>query len=295
MIFLKTTRIVFKIIIGLMCFALMPSLSHASIPVPQIKPDAPNISQTLSKKDAKNFRLGMRAADRRQWVLTQTYIRRLDDQTAINILKWRQAADNRLVSFKTLTHVTQNQSNWPRMTRIRAKAEAKLFDGTYSANETLAWFMGVDPVSGEGRAALARAYYKIGQTEIGNQWLRSAWRDSRLTRDRQKRIYSKYKSKLTKEDHAARANHLIWLGKRHYNSAQGLLSLMGRSDRALMDARMRVGANRSGMDSAIKRVPAGLRNDTGLLYERAKWRRRKKTKTYAPTHLFADQFAPHNQ
>lgn len=281
MIFLKTTRIVFKIIIGLMCFGLATSLASASIPVPQIKPDAPNISQTLSKKDAKNFRLGMRAADRRQWVLSQTYIRRLDDQTAINILKWRQAADNRLVSFKTLTHVTQNQSNWPRMTRIRAKAEAKLFDGTYSANETLAWFMGADPVSGEGRAALARAYFKTGQTETGSQWLRSAWRDSRLTRDRQKRIYSKYKSKLTKEDHAARANHLIWLGKRHYNSAQGLLSLMSRSDRALMDARMRVGANRSDMDSAIKRVPAGLRNDTGLLYERAKWRRRKKTKTYA--------------
>ena len=116
--------------------------------------------------------------------------------------------------------------------------------------------------------------------------VRLAWRESRLTRDRQRRIYSKHKRRLTQSDHAARADHLIWLGRRHYNSAQGLLSLMSKSDGALMDARMRVGANRSGMDRAINRVPRHLQNDTGLLFERAKWRRRRKTETYAlPVYL----------
>ncbi len=290
MIFFKTTRIALKIAIVLLCLELLPnSMAIASTPIPQLKPAAPNISQTLTKQDAKNFRLGMRAADKQHWLLVHTYSRRLKDPTAKKILNWRIAVDDHTASFNLLTQVTQNQSDWPRMTRIRARAEAKLFDGTYSANETLAWFMGAEPVSGEGRAALARAYYQTGQTETGDQWLRFAWRESRLTRDRQKRIFSKYKDKLTKEDHAIRADHLIWQGKRYYNSAQGLLSLMSASDRALMDARMRIGANRSGMDRAINKIPRRLQTDSGLLYERAKWRRRRKSEIYAlPTYLKID-------
>ena len=75
------------------------------------------------------------------------------------------------------------------MTRIRAKSEIHLFDNPLSPDETIAWFMGAEPVSGEGRGAMARAYYKRGQMDIGDRWLRSAWRDSRLSRDRQKRLY----------------------------------------------------------------------------------------------------------
>jgi len=61
---------------------------------------------------------------------------------------------------------------------------------------------------------------------------------------------------------------------------------MRKSQKALMNARIRVASNRSGMDAAIKSVPADFRDDAGLLYERAKWRRRKKTKNYAlPVYL----------
>ena len=61
---------------------------------------------------------------------------------------------------------------------------------------------------------------------------------------------------------------------------------MGKKQRALMNARIRTASNRSGMDAAIKAVPAEYRNEAGLLYERAKWRRRKKTKNYAlPVYL----------
>ena len=45
-------------------------------------------------------------------------------------------------------------------------------------------------------------------------------------------------------------------------------------------------ANRSGMDKAINAVPQSLKNDAGLLYERAKWRRRRRTELYAlPVYL----------
>jgi len=113
--------------------ALLPSLSHALIPVPRVKPQAPNASQFLSDK-------------------------------------------------KDITYVVQNLNNWPRMTSIQAKAEGIMFDQPLSARKTVDWFAGREPV--------------------------------------------------------------------------------------------------------VKSVPADLRDDAGLLYERAKWRRRKKTKNYAlPVYL----------
>jgi len=61
---------------------------------------------------------------------------------------------------------------------------------------------------------------------------------------------------------------------------------MNKSDRALMTARLKLAQNGSGMDAALKAVPTSLRKDSGLLYERGKWRRKKRTKDYAlPTYL----------
>lgn len=281
MIFYKHTQNLLKFLTGFTFFVSVSLMANAAIPTPRIKPEPPNTSKTLNKRDSSVFRQGMRAADNRQWEKVERFVRRLNDPTAKRILKWRIAVDDPSVSFGTLTDVAQNQSNWPRMTRIKSKSEKHLFDRPISPNDTIGWFLGAEPVSGEGRAAMARAYYKTNRPDIADNWLRSAWRDSRLTRDRQKKIFSRYKKRLTPHDHAARADHLIWLGKRHYTSAGGLLSLMNPADKALMDARMRVGANRSGMDAAIKRVPHALQNDTGLLFERARWRRTRKSESYA--------------
>jgi soluble lytic murein transglycosylase len=271
-----------------LCIACLfvPIVTNASIPAPRLKPAVTNISSVLDSRDAANFRQGMRALDKRKWADVKSRYRRLSDPTAKNILKWRQAISDPEVSFATLTDVIHNQSDWPRMTAIKAKAEGMLFDRPLSPEKTIHWFMGQEPVSGEGRAAMAQAYYKLGNNEIGDRWLRLAWRESRLTRDRQKRIYSRYKSKLTEADHAARADHLIWLGRRYHSTAGGLLGLMSKSDRALMDARMRVASNKSGMDAAINAVPADLKDDAGLLYERARWRRKRKSEIYAlPVYL----------
>lgn len=274
-------KLLLKFIAGFLLMAHISAAAYAATPTPRLKPAVPHTSTLLSKKDANNFRQAMRAADKQKWTDVESRLRRLDDPTARKVLEWRLAADDPYVSFDILTRVTQTQSDWPRMTRIRSKAETYMFDRPLSANDTIAWFLGAEPVSGEGRAVMARAYYKQGQMDIGDRWLKSAWRDSKLTRDRQRTIYKRYKDRLTKADHAARADHLIWMGRRYYGSAGGLLSMMSRSDRALMDARMKVGGNRRGMNTAIKNLPSSVKNDTGLWFERAYWRRKRLTEKSA--------------
>ncbi len=267
-------------------FACAGTLAEAAVPKPRLKPPAPNASEFLSDKDAKRFREGLRAAKRGRWGEVKSAIKKLDDPTASDVLRWLRAARDPHVPFKDITYVAQQMPDWPRMTGIQAKAEGMMLDDPLKSRKTIAWFMGKEPVSGEGRAALARAHYQQGNKENGDLWLKSAWRDSKLTRSRQQELFGRYKSKLTKEDHAVRADHLIWQGRRHHAKAQALLPHMGKDQRRLMNARIQVASNRSGMDAAIKAVPAQYKNDAGLLYERAKWRRKRKTKNYAlPVYL----------
>jgi len=164
---------------------LLPSLSHALIPVPRVKPQAPNASQFLSDKDAKRFRLALRHAKRGEWSNVRGDIRKLDDPVAKDVMRWIVAARDRNVAFKDITYVVQNLNNWPRMTSIQAKAEGIMFDQPLSARKTVDWFAGREPVAGEGRAALARAHYRLGNKDSGDLWLKSAWRDSKLNRTRQ--------------------------------------------------------------------------------------------------------------
>ena len=256
--------------------------SRLVIPVPRIKPEAPNNSQFLSNADSKHFRLGMLAADRRSWDEVKRLENQLSETTAKSILAWRRATDDSAVSFKELSKIVQYQSDWPRMTLIRSKAEKLLLDEEpLSARDTVVWFGGEAPVSGEGRAALARAHYKLGNTQSGDEWLKLAWRESKLTRTRQRSIMSSYKSRLTQDDHAARADYLIWLGRSHYSSAEALLPFMKVEARKLITARIRVGANRSGMDASLKALSDTQAKDTGVLYERGYWRRKRKSKDYA--------------
>lgn len=265
------------------------------IPYPRLKPAAPKLSNILSESDARIFRASLTAAERRQWSIVAANRQKLSDHTAKNVLFWLEAQKNPYADFSTLTHVVQTLHDWPRMVAIQANAEDKMFDKPIGAQKTIGWFLGKEPISGEGRAALAKAYYDSGNSSAGDEWLRKAWRDAKLTRDGQKKIFSKYKDRLTAEDHYARADHLVWQGYRHFTKAQALMPFMTAGDKALIDSRIRLNRNASGMDAAINRIPESQKADPGFLYERGRWRRRKRTKTYAlPVYLEINS-APQNE
>lgn len=279
----------FAAVITALFILLLPLSSFASVPSPRIKPTPPPMSAYMSESDARIFRKGLSAANDSRWSEVERAAARINDPVGKDILRWIQATNDRNVPINTLEYVHKSLSDWPRMVRVSAEAERRMFDESWTSKRVFAWFTGrTEPVSGEGRAALARAYYAKGDTENGDKYLRLAWNESRLTRDGQRTLFRLYKNRLTKEDHAARADHLIWSGYRHYDKARALLQHMGKTDRALMRARMTLNRNSSGMDAALKAVPDSSLSDPGLVYERARWRRRKKSKEYAlPVYLSA--------
>jgi len=256
------------------------------VPLPRLKPAPPNLSEYISPLDAIYLRRGISAAGDGDWREHKKAVDAIQDPTAKDLLLWFRAARDPNVPTDILTYVVQDLSNWPRMVSIQAKAEARLFDDPLSARRTIDWFRGKEPVSGEGRAALARALYRAGEREQADRWLKSAWREARLTRDVQREIFQEYRSHLTQADHAARADHLIWLGTRHFANARALLPHMSREDRAVMEARMELASNGRRINASVNAIPASRANDAGFLFERARWRRKRKSKDYAlPVYL----------
>ncbi len=266
--------------------------ANAAVPSPRLKPTQIVTSSHLAPRDARLFRAALNASDQRKWEDVRRLQDQITDRSAQDLLRWISVRRDSKTTFNDITYVVHNLPDWPGMVGIQATGEGMILDTRLSPKRTLDWFRGTEPVSGEGRAALARAYYALGDNANGQKWLRLAWRESRLTRDRQKRLYEEFKNKLSPDDHAARADHLIWEGRSEFDKAQALLTLMPPGQRAVMDARMRIAGNRSGMDAAVERVPAQLRTDPGLLFERARWRRRKQSKEYALPMFQAMTFPP---
>jgi len=265
----------------LCCFSLHTLSANALIPAPSLKPEPPNISTLLSKGDAKVFRQAVDDARRGRWSNVAKARKTISHPVAKDALIWLRAARDRNASFGDLSYVSQNLSDWPRITNVRVKAERKLSDQRLSSSEVLNWFRLYEPVTGEGRLTLAEAHFAGGDAVEGEKWLKLAWREARLDRDTQRRIYKKYKSYFSPEDHAARADYLVWQGRRYFPMVQGLLSLMPKDDRALINARMLLRTNGRGMNAAVDAIPERLQGNAGFGYERGYWRRKRKSKDYA--------------
>jgi len=244
-------------------------------PVPRVHPK----SKYLNDADYKQLKAGIRSARRGHWAGVERAHKAVSDPIAKDLLRWARVERQRNVPFDQLTYVAQQLPDWPRRTKIMTKAEKRLFDKPIGPNETINWFWGKEPVSGEGRAALARAHYATGNNSSGDMWLRLAWRESKLTRGRQQKLFSEFKTKLRPEDHYARADHLMWHGPAYYGSAQALLPYMSQDQKALINARLKLATNGSDINKAIKAVPAKLTGDAGLMYERAKWRKKHQSRS----------------
>ena len=241
-------------------------------PVPRLKPDVPNHSTLLSDAEFDIFRAAMNAADNDDWSAVRQARFELDHPVASQILLWRMAVSDARAPFSDLDLALDTLPDWPRQWSIQREAEWKIADSGMSSALIVDWFEDRQPVTGEGRVALGEALLDLGRVEEGHEELRTAWRTQTLRLSNQREVYRTHGDVFTTDDHAERADFLLWAGQR--TAASRVIPLLERGERNLAQARLRLAARASGVDRAVDAVPAELTNHPGLLYERARWRRR---------------------
>lgn len=259
--------------IGLLTVALAPAV-HAqnSGPAPRLKPEVPNHSAYLDDHDFTLFRAGLRAASDGEWNRVRDIRGRLSDPVARNILLWRIATSDESATFMELDLALDELEGWPQYTFIRREAEFKIATSGLSPVFISGWFQGNPPQSGEGRIALGEAFIASGAESQGTELIRDAWRQNTFRLYRQAEILTAHRRRLRTEDHQERADMLLWQDQR--TAATALLPVLEPGWRRLVEARIRLAGRSGGVDTAVDAVPASLSNHTGLLYERARWRRR---------------------
>lgn len=256
-------------LLALLVFA-QPAL--AQIPTPRQRPEPVNFSQYLTDADFQRFRRGLDAADDEEWERVREIRLELTDTSARNILLWRVALGDPRATFLELDMALSELDNWPRDSFIRSEAESKINGSGLTAPFIVNWFDANGVQTGRGRISYAEALIDVGRIEEGEQLLRDTWRGEFLPLAVQRDTYQAHEDFFTQEDHMARIDYLIWSNQR--TAARRVLPLLSGTNHDLADARLRLAGRQSGVDRAVDRIPASMSNDPGLVFERARWRRR---------------------
>jgi soluble lytic murein transglycosylase len=257
--------------LALVFFLALPMAGRAASSETAAAP--PSTRNGLGAGDRGRLESGLAAAKRKQWKRVRQLASKMSDPVAAKILRWRYySGGDDAIDFMTLARFIVENPDWPRQKALMRKAEKAMGDDVGDADR-VAWFTKYPPVSTEGQQSLAEVLLRRGKEIEAVKWLRYIWIEGDLAHKESRQFYNRYKGHLTKDDHLARLDRLLWAG--HRASARRMLPLVPPGWRRLAEARLALMVGSPGVNSAIARVPKELLGDPGLAYQRVRWRRQR--------------------
>ena len=236
---------------------------HAA-PSPVIAKQSPQVKNQTIK--------ALQAIDQGRWDLGRDIIAKTKDPLASKLYYWlvfkRKNEDQR---FVRLTQFIRNNPEWPSTRDLRLKAEDAIPEGL-SAASVAAWFADYPPLTERGMDNYLKALMAQGNVAKAKAVLSDWWARVPLKRQSQKNIYLKYGKLLDIDAHRRRFDMLLFAGQ--YENARAVANVLKRGYPQLAEARIALAKEKKSVSALIAKVPASLQGDTGLLYERLRWRRR---------------------
>lgn len=231
-------------------------------------------AQTLSASDLAMLERAFDYADRKQWDMARQTAANITSPAARDVVLWRAftAKDNG-AAFSDLDRFLAGHREWPNQRALQARTEEAMPADSMQPDQVIAWFQGRDPVSGEGMIKLGDAYLRRSQEANAKTWIRKGWIEGNFSLERMAAISARYGSHLTSEDHKRRASRLVWAGE--YGQANAMTNWVGADVSALIAARIKLRQAARDADAAYNRVPSSVSGDPGLLFDRARWLRKR--------------------
>jgi soluble lytic murein transglycosylase len=273
-------------------FALSTTVLGA-VPIPLTKPTPPPPSDLLSEADGHALWDGLDAREKGKWMEVRTFARQISDPTAQAILNWlRFQKEGTGSTVAEVVAFQERYPHWPRQNRLSRRAEEALTDYPMRDADVIAWFATRDPLTGDGKVRLGEALLNSGQQVDGATWIQRAWVEHQFSRSREAEILKKYGAHLPAQAHEDRLNRLIW--EQRFADGRRMLQLVNAEARALADARLKLASRSRGAESAVTRVPTSLRADAGLLFDHARYLRRRGQEQTAIPLLLTPPTATHS-
>ena len=262
--------------LALSIFVASPAATQMA-PVPDDDDGARRVrahSQSLSASDQSLLERAFDAAGRKQWDVARDIASRMTNAAARDLVLWRAftTKDNG-GAYADMDRFLASHRDWPNRRALQARAEESMPAAAMQPDQVIAWFQGRDPVSGEGMIKLGDAYLRKNQDSSAKTWIRKGWIEGNFSLERMGSISSGYRALLNNDDHAARASRLVWDGE--FSQANAMTNWIGADVGALISARIKLRQAARDADAAYNRVPSHLENDAGLLFDRARWLRKR--------------------
>ena len=232
------------------------------------------ISKYYNKKDFSIAKKAIAEMQKNRWTSSLKNAKRAKDKSIYNFIKWRYllTTGNQASFYDYKVFIEQN-SQYPRIDRLRYLAEHKLSTSRVSPKKIINWFSKKEPFSGFGKMILGESLVLTGNKAKGTDLIKEGWVTADLSKNELKFYRKKFKKYLNADDYIKRADYLAWNSK--YWDLKRLLRYLPKDYELLYTARQILMTKGYGVDQAIKNVPEKFKNDAGLNYDRLKWRRKK--------------------
>jgi soluble lytic murein transglycosylase len=231
----------------------------------------------LSEQDRSLYAEAFEEIDNKALDKARAIADRAANPMPAKVVRWLDLARSRSDredpgSFAEFAEFLDKNPGWPSQRSLRRAAERAMPDDLPD-DQVLAWFGRNPPLTVDGTLRFAAALYRRAESERAVTLLRQAWIGLDFTAEQEVTFTQRYQKLITPDDELARLERLLW--QRRADAARRQARRVGNGYVELTEARVRLALRRPGVDSAIKRVPARLLNDPGLIFDRAQWRQRK--------------------
>ncbi len=186
--------------------------------------------------------------------------------------QWLSFNNKGNTNYEALSSFINAHPEWPFMNKFRGQAEAVMPSNLPDA-QIIAWFARNEPQTGTGATRYAAALMNQGRTSEANKIIRDTWIDKSMSREEQRAFYARFQGHLDKDALIKRMDRQLLRG--NYTNARAVAEALGNGYPALAEARIALSMDAGGAETLLARVPQSLQRDSGLLYERLKWRRQK--------------------
>jgi soluble lytic murein transglycosylase len=213
-------------------------------------------------------------ADRRHWASAALLANQAELPALAAYVEWLRLQDpDGGSSFAAYLRFVDQYGDWPALSLLQKRAEAVLEREMVANGAVRAFFANRRPLTRAGRLRLAQSLEQAGELARAQALRRESWVLDGFSAEEERQFLLSYGPSLDPAAHRERLDRLLWDGDGA--SARRMLQLVGPDWRALADARLLLRTESPGVDRAIRAVPPSMQDDSGLAYERVRWRRSK--------------------
>jgi soluble lytic murein transglycosylase len=259
--FLTLTRAILRLFGFIALLTLTDSTPAAAAPV-------------LNPADAQTYHAAFEMVRAGNWTEARRLAATARDPLLNEVIIWLDFQEpGRGGTFTELYSFLQQHPDWPQRGALRREAERQMPEGL-PPRVVVDWFKDEPPLTGVGAMKLATALISMGRNAEAAELIRHAWIELAFSPPEERTYASMFNSYLHPAEHVQRLDRLLWASDEA--AVRRMFTRVDGGSRTLAEARLALRSMSKRADSAVRKVPVVLRNDPGLIYERARWRRRKE-------------------